>query len=532
MTGPAPAPPAGPDRRPPPWLRLRPDARLTVADRGRLLVGGHPGRLLRLSPSGAAVVQAWFRGEPVGPAPAAADLARRLLDAGIVHPVLPETVAEDGPAVTVVIPTLDGIEDLKRCLAAVRAADPDVPVVVVDDGSADGAAVRRAAARSRARLLRHPARRGAAAARNTGLAAVGTPLVAFVDHDVVVSPGWLRRLRLYFADPCVAAVAPRVTAHRPGPGWLAAYEAAHSPLDMGPRPGPIGPGRPIPFVPTATLLVRRAAVDRPFDEQLPIGEDIDMVWRLVAAGWTVRHVPDVTVAHRHRDALLAFARRRRLYARSVGLLSRRHPGALPAARVSPWLAAPWVLLAARRPAAAAAATLTTVGLLSRSLAGSAERPISLSAAIVARSLPAAGEGLARAVERVWWPPLLAAAVRTRTARLPLAVALATPALLDWLRAGRRPALPHHLAVRALDDLVSTAATWEGCVREQTAKPLLPALDIPHGRVSERRHWTASSKRTRPSDAAAAGGHRPCGEPTGTSRPHRGRSGRAAPRQIR
>ena len=355
MTRSAPGPPDGPDGLPPAWLGLRPDARLVVADRGRLLVGGHPGRLLRLSPAGAAVLRGWTRGGPVGAAPAAAALARRLLDAGIVHPVLPEPPPADGPAVTVVIPTLDGIEDLERCLAAVRAADPEVPVVVVDDGSADAAAVRRAAARSRARLLRHPARRGAAAARNAGLAVVETPLVAFVDHDVVVPPGWLRRLRPHFADPGVAAVAPRVTAHRPGPGWLAAYEAVHSPLDLGARPGAVGPGRPIPYVPTATLLVRRAAVDRPFDERLPIGEDVDLVWRLAAAGWTVRHVPEVEVAHRHRDTVLAFARRRRLYARSVGLLSRRHPGALPAARVSPWLAAAWLLLAARRPVAAAAA---------------------------------------------------------------------------------------------------------------------------------------------------------------------------------
>ena len=461
-------------------MGLLADPRLRVADGGRLLVGGYPGRLVRLTPAGAALVGRWLAGEPLGPEPAAGRLARRLLDAAMLHPRwAPAAEVRD---VTVVVPTLDRAGELDRCLRAVRAADPSVPVLVVDDGSADPRAVGTVAARRGATVLRHPARRGAAAARNTGLRVARTALVAFVDSDVVVPPDWLARLRPYFADPVVAAVAPRVAAHQPGPGWLAAYETAHSPLDMGSRPGQARPGSPVPYVPTATLLVRRAAVGRPFDEELPIGEDVDLEWRLVEAGWTVHHVPEVSVAHEHRERLGPFVARRRVYARSIGLLDTRHPGALPAARLSPPLAAAWLLLAARRPVLSAAAAAVGVGLLARALRGSADHPVRLAARLAATALPATGEGLARAVERLWWPPLAVAAIPVRGIRAPLAVALAAPAILDWVRAGRRPSPHRQLAVRALGTVVSTAGTWEGCWRARTVRPLLPVAARP------RRAW--------------------------------------------
>ena len=75
------------DRPPAPTgLRLRPAERVSVEADGRVLVGGDPPRLLRLSAAGGSVVRRWFAGEPVGEPPPERRLARRLLDAGIAHP--------------------------------------------------------------------------------------------------------------------------------------------------------------------------------------------------------------------------------------------------------------------------------------------------------------------------------------------------------------------------------------------------------------------------------------------------------------
>ena len=176
--------------------------------------------------------------------------------------------------------------------------------------------------------------RGAAAARNTGLSACSTTFVGFVDSDVVLPEGAASQLLANLTDPAVAAVAPRVRALG-GRGPVAGYEARHSALDMGPKAGRVAPGRSIPYVPSAVLFVRRAAIGAGFDESLPIGEDVDLVWRLDAAGWRVRYAPEVEVLHEHPVRLSEFVARRHLYASSVGLLARRHPDALRAVWLTP-----------------------------------------------------------------------------------------------------------------------------------------------------------------------------------------------------
>ena len=140
--------------------------------------------------------------------PAAQELARRLLDAGLAHPDPASGPPGPGPdEVTAVIPVRDRPAELARCLAGLDG----MRVIVVDDGSADPPPWRRPP-RPRARSACAGTGAGAAgAARNTGLAAVRTPLVAFVDSDCVPRPGWLTPLLRHFADPAVGAVAPRIS---------------------------------------------------------------------------------------------------------------------------------------------------------------------------------------------------------------------------------------------------------------------------------------------------------------------------------
>ena len=245
---------------------------------------------------------------------------------------------------------------------------------MVDDGSRDPAAVHAVCAEHGVAVIRHDVSGGAGAARNSGLAASSTPYVAFVDSDVVVPPSWAAPLLGHFADPCVGAVAPRVRALPPSRGLIGGYEERHSALDMGPDGGLVAPGLPIPYMPSTVLVVRRSAMGAGFDESLSIGEDVDLVWRLSLAGWRVRYEPAAHVWHDHRVRLRAFVARRRLYARSVGMLARRHPDALPATRVSAWMALPWALaLAGHRRAALGAATVETL-LISRKLRQLTDRP--------------------------------------------------------------------------------------------------------------------------------------------------------------
>jgi hypothetical protein len=214
-----------------------------------------------------------------------------------------------------------------------------------------------------------------------------------------------------------------------------------------------------------------------FDESLVVGEDVDLVWRLVRGGWRVRYEPAATVRHDHRLRLGEFAARRRQYAASIGLLARRHPDALPAARLGPWMATPWALALTGRRWAATVAIVADVVLLTRRVGaaaggGNGRMAGRLAAVLVARGLVGTGFGLAHAVRRAWAPVLLLAARRPGARRL-LVAAYAVPLVQDAL-ADRRLPRPADVALRVLDEAIALAGTWEGCVRHRTARPLLPA----------------------------------------------------------
>ena len=98
------------------------------------------------------------------------------------------------PAVTVIIPVFNRAHIVERAIASALAQEvpPDnwsIEVVVIDDGSSDdlGATLRRLG--KHVTCIRHDRNKGAAAARNTGLAAAQGEFVAFLDSD----DAWLPR---------------------------------------------------------------------------------------------------------------------------------------------------------------------------------------------------------------------------------------------------------------------------------------------------------------------------------------------------
>ncbi|MCP9955226.1 mycofactocin biosynthesis glycosyltransferase MftF [Actinomadura madurae] len=269
-----------------------------------------------------------------------------------------------------------------------------------------------------ARLIRRDANGGAGAARNTGARAARTPFIAFVDSDCVPEPGWLGALLPHFADPAVAAVAPRITSHVTGSGVLARYEAEGSALDMGAAESIVRPRSAVSYVPSAALVVRRAAFGTGFDEGMRVGEDVDFVWRLADEGHHVRYVPGSVVAHRHRTRLRAWLARRHDYGTSAAPLAIRHPEELPALTMSGWSALAWGLAAAGSPVAGLAVTAGGTALLARKFAAWTDRPWPLAVRMASGGTLAAGEVLGRTVTRTWWPLAVPVGVAVPRLRLP------------------------------------------------------------------------------------------------------------------
>ncbi len=375
----------------------------------------------------------------------------------------------------------DRTAGIARLLTALRA-DPDTaaaPVLVVDDGSADAAALAAAATAAGAEVLRSEVSRGPAAARNTGLRAARTPLVAFLDSDCVPRPGWLPPLRRHLGDPRVALVAPRVVALGGAPhGRLAAYEAAVSALDMGPRPAAVRPLAGVSYVPSAALLVRREALGAGFDESMRVAEDVDLVWRLAAAGWRVRYEPAAEVAHDHPSAAGPWLRRRAFYGTGAALLAQRHGAAVAPVVVSGWSAAALGLaLAGRTPGRLAAAGVlggATVRLARRLAPPGGRPPAALAAGLVVRGTATAARTLARAATRHHWPVAVAGAVVSRRARVLLTGVAVVDGLAAWWPHRRAVGPATFLAARRAEDLAYGAGLWAGALRARSAGALLPA----------------------------------------------------------
>ncbi|SDF49139.1 mycofactocin system glycosyltransferase [Blastococcus fimeti] len=460
--------PAAPELRLPDGFAVRLDPRVRRRDGGTTLLGGAPLRLLRLAPRARALLA---DDRLVVRDGATAALAAHLLDAGLAHPDL--APAPDATGVTVVIPVKDRPVELARLLAALRS-DPvtaELPVVVVDDGSA--APVRT----DDAVVVRHGTARGPAAARNAGLRAVRTPFVAFLDSDCVPRPGWLARLLPHLADPRLALVAPRIVALS-GEGWLSGYEAVEGALDMGRQAAPVRPLTAVSYVPSAALLGRTAALaGGGFDEAMRVAEDVDLVWRLTGAGWRVRYDPAAEVAHEHPTGTAEWLRRRTFYGTGAALLAARHDGLVSPLVVAPDVAAAVGLAAAggRRGRAVAAGLLAVRAVrLSRRLARPGERPpLGLAAVLTVRATGVSARAMARAVTRHHWPLAAAAGVLSRAARRRLLGVAVLEGLLAWLPHRHEVGPFRHAAARRLDDLAYGAGLWAGAVRARSAAALLP-----------------------------------------------------------
>jgi mycofactocin system glycosyltransferase len=298
----------------------------------------------------------------------------------------------------------------------------------------------------------------------------------------VPRPGWLARLGPHLADPRLAVVAPRITALTAGGGWLAGYEAAVSALDMGPAPAAVRPFSAVPYVPSAALLVRRAALGGGFDPALRVAEDVDLVWRLAAAGWRVRYEPAATVAHDHPATAARWLARRFAYGTGAAPLAARHGAAVSPVVLAPWPALVWAALllgAGRRPWWAGPAVAGAVGSaatarLARRLAGGGRPPVGTAARLVLAGTGLAGRTLARAVTRHHWPLAALAAAVSPVARRRLAAVAVADAVLAWWPHRAQVGPVRFAVLRRAEDLAYGAGLWAGVLRARDPRALLPA----------------------------------------------------------
>jgi mycofactocin system glycosyltransferase len=454
-----------------------------------LWFGGSPVRIARLSPSGQAAWRELESGRVTTPATGV--LARYLTDTGLAHPVPPPR--PDVPAVTVIVPVRDRAQSLGRCLAALGDGHP---VIVVDDASADPAAVARVAARHGAELVRREANGGPAAARNSGLVKATSDLIAFIDSDCEPPSDWIERLAGHFADPIVAAAAPRITGKAAGTA-AGRYTESSGALDLGGRPGRVRPKAAVSYVPTAALLARREAllaVARDgcvFDESMRVGEDVDLAWRLHEAGWRVRYDPSVQVRHTEPASWPELLARRYRYGTSAARLARRHPGDVVHLVLQPWPAATVAALLARQPVTAAAAFGGALASTDRWLRR-ADVPTAGLTRATAEATRQTWLGLGRYATQ-FAAPLLAAGLavggqsgaRRWGRRAAIASLVLGPPLVSWRESKKTLDPGRYVLARVADDVAYGLGVWSGCLAERTLEPLRPVIAWRHLQLDQK-----------------------------------------------
>jgi mycofactocin glycosyltransferase len=239
------------------------------------------------------------------------------------------------PSVSIVIPVYRRPAEIKACLNSLQSLDypaDKLQIIVVDDASLDQTAA--VVRQFDVRLIIEPRNRGQSAARNRGVAAAKGEIVAFLDSDCIAQPDWLQELVPYFQDPRVALVGGYVDGYY-RKKRMDRYEQVCSALNMG-DDTVMGRGKNCVFyVPTCNMLVRKTFYLQAggLDENLRVGEDVDLCWRLMAAGHHLFYIPRGAVRHKHRNRLLAGYLRRFEYGTSEAALYARFPAVI---KQLPW----------------------------------------------------------------------------------------------------------------------------------------------------------------------------------------------------
>lgn len=212
------------------------------------------------------------------------------------------------PSVSVVVAFYNRRDEVSSCLDSILAQElptgAAIEIIAVDNGSTDG---------TRQLLTEYPVRivdcsvRGPAAARNAGIRAARAPIVAMTDSDCVTEQGWLESLLEPFSDPEVLGTGGRIDALKVETG-VALFAEKTQILNQGKLFS--GVFCFPPFFATANAAYRRDALEKVggFDEDLRVGEDSDLTWRVLDLGGRIAYCPGAVVRHGHRETFREFFR--------------------------------------------------------------------------------------------------------------------------------------------------------------------------------------------------------------------------------
>jgi GT2 family glycosyltransferase len=225
------------------------------------------------------------------------------------------------PRISVVVCTFNGQKTIGECLQGLGELDyPDLEVIVVNDGSTDSTPA--IVAEHDVRLI-NTENQGLATARNIGMRAATGEIIAYLDDDARPDRHWLSYLAATFDRDGYAGVGgPNVPP--PGSPALASCiaEAPGGPTHV------LVSDREAEHIPGCNMAFRKRALEEigGFDPRFRVaGDDVDLCWRLLAAGHKLGFNPAALVWHWPRNSIRGYWRQQRGYGNAEALLERKWP---------------------------------------------------------------------------------------------------------------------------------------------------------------------------------------------------------------
>jgi glycosyltransferase involved in cell wall biosynthesis len=233
------------------------------------------------------------------------------------------------PHVSVVVPIYNGekdLPDLISCLLAQTYPKQQVEYLLVDNNSSDRTLTFIETAAEHCPITIRPLRekqiQSSYAARNTGIRAAMSEIIAFTDADCRPQHQWLEALVEPFVNQDVTIVAGEIAA-LPGKTLLEQYADRQDTLSQKHTLA----HKFCPYGQTANLAIRRIAFEKAglFRPYLTTGGDADMCWRILKENiGRLEFSPRAIVQHRHRATLKELESQWRRYGRSNRYLHELH----------------------------------------------------------------------------------------------------------------------------------------------------------------------------------------------------------------
>ena len=224
--------------------------------------------------------------------------------------------------VSVVVPAYNAASSIASSIQALKAQKLSVPyeLIVVDDGSTDNTVELAEAAG--VSVIRHEEKRGAAAARNSGINAAIGELICFTDADCIPKENWIQQITLPLAnDDIVGTKGTYATKQTEIVARFVQieYEDKYDLLLKQER---------INFIDTYSAAYRRQILlaNGGFDEQIFYVEDQELSFRLAARGYEMVFHPPAVVYHLHSDSLPSYFRKKFMIGYWKAQILRRFPG--------------------------------------------------------------------------------------------------------------------------------------------------------------------------------------------------------------